>query len=388
MRTIPQPFFEALRQALLAVIDRDGLETMAVIKFGPGMGFREQVRDGAFGDQVVEYLSFLSRKGKLMALATAFLDQEKENGRIEVSRLKQQFDALFEVDNDTGTISLSKEPFKVVSIGPGLPFIGRETFKNHLRQVLSGRESAHSVVSLEGGARYGHSYLGTYLEEIGRRLSAYTVISVDFKRDLPVDAGEQITGVHLADTLSRRIDGLEEYQNMYRDRPDDFKLSSFTQSLVRQLQASEELYVFFFDHLNYVPLSDSVQDMIVYLADKIARPDTPGVVVTSGLALRPQDQVFGDLHPVKLKVFTRKQVAIYFNYLYDSISTPEARADLDAKRDFLRETMEPFPEAFFEDPAQASVEEIGQRCRAITEIVLANSEPAEEDVEDGLILDF
>ncbi|MEM6771352.1 MAG: hypothetical protein AAF597_12285, partial [Bacteroidota bacterium] len=328
MRTIPQPLFEALRQALTAVLDRDGLDTLAVIKFGPGQGFREQVRDGAFGDQVVEYLSLLSRKGKMMALIIAFLEQEKDNGRAEVAVLQEQFDTLIDIDTVSGEISLSKEPFKVVSIGPGMPFIGREAFKNHLRQVLSGHENVHNVVSLVGKARAGHSFLGAYLAEIGRRLKAYTIIAVDFKRDLPVDFGEQITAVHLADTLSRRIDGLEEYQNMYRDRPDDFKLSSFTQSLIRQLQTTDTLYVFFFDHLNYVPLSDSVQDMIVFLADKIARPNTPGVVVTSGLALRPQDQIFGDLHPVELGTFTRKQVGIYFNYLYDSISTPEARADL------------------------------------------------------------
>lgn len=388
MHTVPQPFFEALRQALLSVLDRDGLETLAVIKFGPGMGFREQVRDGAFADQVVEFMSFLSRKGKLLPLSIAFLDQEKDNDRAEVTGLRKQFDALFDVNEATGEVVLSKEPFKVVSIGPGMPFIGRSEFKNHLRQVLSGRENVHNVVSLVGGARSGHSFLGAYLAEISRKLKVYTIIAVDFKRDLPVDFGEQISAVHLADTLSRRIDGLEEYQNMYRDRPDDFKLSSFTQSLIRQLQSVDELHVFFFDHLNYVPLSDSVQDMIVYLADKIARPNTPGIVVASGLALRPQDSIFGDLHPVSLSTFTRKQVAIYFNYLYDSISTPEARQDLEAKRAFLRETMQAFPEEFFADPTKATVEEIGQRCKMVTKIVLAQSEPAEEDIEDGLILDF
>lgn len=253
---------------------------------------------------------------------------------------------------------------------------------------MSGEDNVHKVLGLIGGARSGQSYLGVYLAEVGRKLGLYTIITVDFKRDLPVGPGEQVTAVHLADTISRRMVGLEEYQNMYRDRPDDFKLSSFTQSLIRQLQASEELYLFFFDHLNYVPLTDSVQDMIVYLTDMIARPDTPGVVVTSGLVLRPQDRIFGDLHWVTLGNFTQRQVVIYFNYLYDAISTPEARSDTDAKRAFLRETMKAFPDEFFHDLEQATVVEISRRCRAVTQIVLANSEPAEADVDDGLILDY
>jgi hypothetical protein len=388
MRTIPQPFFEALRQAMDTVLNRDELETFSIINLGLDLGFLTNVKEASYPVQLVNYLSFLNRKGKLMNLAKAFIESQKDNDRDVVDLLRKQFTAIFTVDEATGNIGLSKEQFKVVNIGPGMPFIGREEFRDHLREVLSGQKNVHNIVSLDGGARSGHSFLGNYLAEVGRKLKAYTIISIDFKRDLPVNNGEQITGVHLADTISRRIDGLEEYQNMHRDRPDDFKLSSFSQSLIRQLQASDQLYLFFFDHLNYVPLTDSVLDMIVYLADKIARPDTPGVMVTSGLHLRPQDQIFGDQHHVSLESFTRKQVAIYFNYLYDSISTPEAREDRDAKRDFLRETMTAFPVEFFDDPAEATVVEIGQRCRAVTEIVLSHSEPAEEDVEEGLILDF
>lgn len=388
MRNVPQAFLTTLQTAIRVVLDRDELNTFSVLQLGVDAGFLANVKAGAYPDQLVNFLTFLVRKGKLLDFSKQFLDAQKENARAEVDALRGQFTTLFTEDEESGRIGLSKEQFKLVRVGPGMPFVGREKFRDHLRRVLSGEENVHNVVGLTGGARSGQSFLGAYLAEVGRRLGVFTIIAVDFKRDLPTGPGEQITAVHLADTISRRLPGLEEYQNMYRDRPDDFKLSSFTQSLIRQLQAHEELYLFFFDHLNYVPLTDSVLDMIVYLADKIARPNTPGVLVTSGLTLRPQDRIFGDLHPVLLGTFSRKQVIVYFNYLYDSISTPEAREDLDQKRAFLRETMAAFPAEFFEDPTLATVAEIGQRCKAVTRIVLENSQPAEEELEDGLILDF
>lgn len=372
-------------------MDVDELETFSVLQYGPAMAFLNLVRNSGYPNQVAEYLGVLAREGKLVDFAKRLLDAnaKKDDPHEEIVALRERFAYDFVVDKVSGRIGLGKKPFDLVSVGPGMPFLGRDKIRNRMRKLLSGDARTKNVMDLAGASGIGKSYVGVYLAELGRQLALYRIISVDFKRDLPVSPDEQITAVHLADTISRRVDGLEEYHNMYRDRPDDFKLSSFTQSLIRQLQKSDELHLFFFDHLHYVPLTDSVQDMIVYLADSIARPDTPGVVVTSGLALRPQDEVFGDVGVIGLGKITYQQVLKYFNYLYDAISTAEARADQAAKLAFLQRAMKPLPKDFFADETQATVAEISARCRMMTDILIDGGEEGTDDIEEpGLILDL
>lgn len=387
MPSLPASFMESLHQAVVVVMDRDEMETLSVLLFGPPLAFRANVPEISYSDQLVAYLALLNRRGHLPEFTIRFLDKQVGNLRQEVTDLRVKFDRTFTIAED-GSIGLAPALFNVVQIGKSTPFIRRKGFQRHLRKVLGGEDFAHNVVALGGAPKSGRSYLGSYLSEIGTRNKLYKPISIDFRKDLPIGAGERPSAVHLADTLGRKISGLEEYRNMYRDRRADFKLSSFVQSLLTALQTSTELCLFFFDHIGRVPIDDSLQDLIVYLADKVARPETPGLVVVSGLLLRPGDEVFGGIHQIDLMPFDRKEVIVFFNHFYDFISTPELKANKEIKRSFLKSAMQKFPKALFEGSNSPTVAEIGELLKLTVRSILDNSEEAEDEVnDDSLILD-
>lgn len=254
------------------------------------------------------------------------------------------------------------------------PFIGRDGLKGYF-QALEGGQKIPAVLLINGRSRVGRSYLFHFCDRLTSR-ELFKLVKIDFRRPT------RLTPWLLAREIAILVGLPDFHRKDIGDRSEDFKQQIFLNHLQAYLEKTEDRFLFFLDHCDEQDLSMATRDLIVGLANLIARDSVPGYLMAVGLSQIDQDRINGE-QPT-LNNFRKADLQHYFEQYYDQLSKEFDTVREEDKAVFVNLALRKIPDEWFQDPLKTNVEPLSRTAELITQTLRESAmEQAQESGQEN-----
>jgi hypothetical protein len=248
----------SLRAIMLRLFNRPSFNTLLLDTFSKDLD--RYASAGNFENQVTEALQALAQENSLERLVLAAAAERP--GEKDLEDIRKQ------IESSRQAVAGQVNPFDVVVLQGGRPFINRRGFRDSLRKFTQPNNTR--VLVVRGESRTGRTYSRWFLQHFARNAANLEYVLIDLQK--LADAKLDLTAYDLAAALNVRLK-LSYYLPESKEREErPFKIEPFMLNMETALSASPNRpYLLVFDGFGHVKLttpSFEIIDRLVHMAEE------------------------------------------------------------------------------------------------------------------------